>query len=34
MQKVKNLGSFPELLKFVQVNNRKFLFFKNKICFI
>ena len=34
MQQVTSLESFPEFLKFVQVNNGKFLYFKNKIFFI
>ena len=34
MQKVKRLGSFSELLKIFKVNNTKFLYFNNKICYI
>ena len=34
MQKVKSLRSLSELLKFYKVNNGKFLYFNNKICYI
>ena len=34
MRKVKTLRSFSELLKFFKVNNGKFLYFNNKICYI
>ena len=34
MQKVKCLRSYSEFLKFVKVNNGKFLYFNNKICYI
>ena len=34
MQKVNSLRSFSELLKFIKVNNGKFLYFNNKICYI
>ena len=33
-KKVISLRSFSELLKFFKVNNEKFLYFNNKICYI